>query len=61
MVLGHEGVFCRGGPEQRAVHKECGDGAANKAGQAAATLPDKQPRKRVRTRHQRLQMLSNEI
>lgn len=27
MVLGHEGVFSRGGPEQRAVHKECGDGA----------------------------------
>lgn len=24
MVLGHECVFCRGGPEQRAVHKGCG-------------------------------------
>lgn len=24
MVLGYEGVFCRGGPKQRAVHKECG-------------------------------------
>lgn len=33
MVLGHEGVFCWGGPEQRAVHKGCG---MEKAGQAAA-------------------------
>lgn len=24
MVLGHEGVFCWGGPDQRAVHKGCG-------------------------------------
>lgn len=24
MVLGHECVFCWGGPEQRAVHKGCG-------------------------------------
>lgn len=61
MVLGQEGVFSRGGPEQRAVHKECGMERRNKAGQAAATLPDKQPRKRVGTRHRGLQMLSPEI
>lgn len=36
MVLGHEGVFCWGGPDQRAVHKGCRDGAAEAAGQAAA-------------------------
>lgn len=34
MVLGHECVFCWGGPEQRAVHKGCGMEEAEKAGQA---------------------------
>lgn len=45
MVLGHEGVFCWGGPEQRAVHKGCG---MEKAGQSRKTTP----RKRLPKRHQ---------
>lgn len=36
MVLGHEGVFCWGGPDQRAVHKGCGMERQRRLGRRAA-------------------------
>lgn len=50
MVLGHEGVFCWGGPEQRAVHKGCGMERLAGGGTGETTSLTKQPRARLHER-----------
>lgn len=51
MVLGHEGVFCWGGPEQRAVHKGCGMEKAGRRWHWRDKYRKTTPRKRLPKRH----------
>lgn len=51
MVLGHECVFYRGGPEQRAVHKGCGMERRTRLDRrGAGESLDKQPGRQLQKR-----------